>query len=153
LDTEHDDGGRVVVDKFLRLKNHPNIFALGDCANIIDEKTGRPYPPTAQHALREAKVASENITSDLRGRTDLQKEFDYESKGSMAKIGKRDGVALMMGHKFQGMVAWFLWKQYYLATLPVTEKKVRVAFDWFIDLFFPKDITRLGELKEKSFRG
>ncbi len=153
LDTEHDDGGRVVVDKFLRLKNHPNIFALGDCANIMDEKTGRPYPPTAQHALREAKVASENITSELRGRTDLQKEFDYESKGSMAKIGKRDGVALMMGHKFQGIVAWFLWKQYYLATLPVTEKKIRVAFDWFIDLFFSKDITRLSELKEKSFRG
>ncbi len=153
LDTEHDDGGRVVVDKFLRLKNHPNIFALGDCANILDKKTGKPYPPTAQHALREAKVASENITSELRGRTDLQKEFDYESKGSMAKIGKRDGVALMMGHKFQGIVAWFLWKQYYLATLPVTEKKIRVAFDWFIDLFFSKDITRLSELKEKSFRG
>jgi len=50
-------------------------------------------------------------------------------------------------------MAWFLWKQYYLATLPLTEKRMRVAFDWFIDLFFPKDITRLGELKEKSFRG
>ena len=70
----------------------------------------------------------------------------------MAKIGKRDGVALMMGRKFQGITAWFLWKQYYLATLPITEKKIRVALDWFVDLFFSKDITRLSELKEKSLR-
>lgn len=150
LDTEHDRSGRIVVDKLLRLKNHPNIFALGDCASIMDEKTGKPYPPTAQHAIREAKVATGNITANLRERDDLQKEFDYESKGSMAKIGKRDGVALMLGHKFQGITAWFLWKQYYLATLPLTEKKIRVAFDWFIDLFFSKDITRLSELKERS---
>ena len=79
--------------------------------------------------------------------------FSLPHMGNVTKIGKRDGVALMMGHKFQGIVAWFLWKQYYLATLPVTEKKIRVAFDWFIDLFFSKDITRLSELKEKSFRG
>ena len=151
LDTEHDKGGRIVVDKYLKLKTHPNIFALGDCANILDEKTGMPYPPTAQHAIREAKVATCNITSEIRGKSDLQTQFDYESKGSMAKIGKRDGVALMMGHKFQGLSAWFLWKQYYLATLPLTEKKIRVAFDWFVDLFFSKDITGLSELREKSF--
>jgi len=151
LDTEHSPRGNVVVDKFLKLKNHPNVFALGDCASITDDRTGKPYPPTAQHAVREAKIVSENIISSVRAEIfhllNPQKSFVYNSKGSMAKIGKRNGVALVMGNKIHGFAAWFLWRQYYLFTLPTTEKKFRVAIDWFADLFFPRDITILGGVK------
>jgi len=146
LETEHSPRGNVVVDKFLKLKNHPNVFSLGDCALIIDERTGKPYPPTAQHAVREAKIVSKNIISLIRA-NDSEKPFVYDSKGSMAKIGKRNGVAFLMGNKIHGFVAWFLWRQYYLSTLPSTEKKFRVAIDWFADLFFPRDITILGGVK------
>ena len=146
LETEHSPRGSVVVDKFLKLKNHPNVFALGDCASIMDERTGKPYPPTAQHAVREAKIVSENIISSVRAKNS-QKSFVYQSKGSMAKIGKRNGVALLMGNKIHGFAAWFLWRQYYLFTLPTTEKKFRVAIDWFADLFFPRDITILSGVK------
>jgi len=65
----------------------------------------------------------------------------------MAKIGKRNGVALLMGKRIRGLAAWFLWRQYYLSTLPTTEKKFRVAIDWFADLFFPRDITILSGVK------
>ena len=151
LKTEHSPRGNVVVDKFLKLKNHPNVFALGDCASITDERTGKPYPPTAQHAVREAKIVSENIISSVRAEIffllNSQKAFVYDSKGSMAKIGKRNGVALVMGNKIHGFAAWFLWRQYYLSTLPTTEKKFRVAIDWFADLFFPRDITILRGVK------
>jgi len=146
LDTEHSSRGNIVVDKFLQLKNHPNVFALGDCASITDEKTGKPYPPTAQHAVREAKIVSKNIISSVKDENSL-KPFVYQSKGSMAKIGKRNGVALFMGNKIHGFVAWFIWRQYYLSTLPTTEKKFRVAIDWFADLFFPRDITILSGVK------
>jgi NADH dehydrogenase len=146
LETEHSPRGNVVVDKFLKLKNHPNVFALGDCASITDERTGKPYPPTAQHAVREAKIVSENIISLIRSKKS-EKPFVYDSKGSMAKIGKRNGVALLMGIKIHGFAAWFLWRQYYLSTLPNTEKKFRVAIDWFADLFFPRDITILSGVK------
>jgi NADH dehydrogenase len=146
LETEHSPRGNVVVDKFLKLKNHPNVFALGDCASITDERTGKPYPPTAQHAVREAKIVSENIISLIRSKKS-EKPFVYDSKGSMAKIGKRNGVALLMGNKIHGFAAWFLWRQYYLSTLPNTEKKFRVAIDWFADLFFPRDITILSGAK------
>jgi len=146
LETEHSPRGNVVVDKFLKLKNHPNVFALGDCASITDERTGKPYPPTAQHAVREAKIVSENIISLIRSKKS-EKPFVYDSKGSMAKIGKRNGVALLMGNKIHGFAAWFLWRQYYLSTLPNTEKKFRVAIDWFADLFFPRDITILSGVK------
>ena len=146
LDTEHSSRGNILVDKFLRIKNHPQVFALGDCASITDERTGKPYPPTAQHAVREAKIVSENIISSIKG-NDSQKPFVYQSKGSMAKIGKRNGVALVMGRRIHGFTAWFLWRQYYLSTLPSAEKKFRVAIDWFADLFFPRDITILSGVK------
>jgi len=146
LDTEHDKSGRVIVDSFLSLKDNPNVFALGDCATITDKRTGKPYPPTAQHAVREAKVVAKNIISVIKGGSS-QKPFVYESKGSMAKIGKRNGVALLMGKRIRGFTAWFLWRQYYLSTLPTTEKKFRVAIDWFADLFFPRDITILSGVK------
>jgi len=146
LETEHSSRGNIMVDKFLKLKNHPNVFALGDCASIIDERTGKPYPPTAQHAVRQAKTVSENIISSIRVK-DSEKPFVYSSKGSMAKIGKRNGVALLMGKRIHGFAAWLLWRQYYLSTLPTTEKKFRVAIDWFADLFFPRDITIISGVK------
>ena len=146
LDTDHSSRGNVIVDKFLKIKNNSKVFALGDCASILDEKTGKPYPPTAQHAVREAKIVSENITSSIKG-DDAQRPFVFESKGSMAKIGKRNGVALLMGRKISGFSAWFLWRQYYLSTLPSNEKKLRVAMDWLADLFFPRDITILSGVK------
>jgi NADH dehydrogenase len=52
-----------------------------------------------------------------------------------------------MGNKIHGFAAWLLWRQYYLSTLPTTEKKFRVAIDWFADLFFPRDITILSGAK------
>ena len=143
LNTEHHKSGRIVVDDYLRLKNHKNVFALGDCALVLDPRTNTPYPPTAQHAIRQAKVVSDNLINAINQK-ETQSSFVYDTKGSMAKIGKKDGVALLMGKEFRGFSAWFIWKQYYLSTLPTNEKKIRVGLDWFIDLFFPKDITRLS---------
>ena len=141
LDTEHDKSGRILVDQYLRLPKHSDVFALGDCAFILDP-AGKPYPPTAQHAIREAKTVSKNLISTVRNRRQFS-IFDYSSKGSMAKIGKRDGVAKMLGINMTGFAAWFVWKQYYLSTLPVMEKRIRVGLDWFVDLFFTRDITKL----------
>ena len=142
LDVEHDKSGRLIVDKYLRLSKYPNVFALGDCAYILDSQN-QPYPPTAQHAIREAKIVSKNLISTVHGSNKFT-IFDYSSKGSMAKIGKRDGVAKMLGVNLTGFAAWFVWKQYYLSTLPVMEKRIRVGLDWFVDLFFPRDITQLN---------
>ena len=141
LDSKHDKSGRLIVDQYLRLPKYSNVFALGDCAFILDSN-GKPYPPTAQHAIREAKTVSKNLISTVRDNNSFS-IFDYSSKGSMAKIGKRDGVAKMLGINLTGFAAWFVWKQYYLSTLPVLEKRIRVGLDWFVDLFFTRDITKL----------
>ncbi len=146
LRTEHDKSGRVIADEFLRLQDYPEVFALGDCAMIIDKRSQLPYPQTAQHAIREAEIVAANLISVVRGHQKLV-PFVYATKGSMAKIGSRNGVALLMGHRFTGFSAWFIWKQYYLSTLPLMEKRIRVGFDWFVDLFFQRDITRLTHLR------
>ena len=124
----------------------------GECASIVDPRAGTPYPPTAQHALRQARVAANNIISliNRRGAADAKKViFDYKTKGMMALIGKRNGVGILFGHRVHGFTAWWLWRSYYLGNLPTLEKKLRVAVDWFIDLFFKRDVTMLKTVTAK----
>jgi len=148
INTEHHKSGKVIVGKQLRLNSHAEVFALGDCAYIEDPRTGKPYPPTAQHAIREAETVAENLIHKVKG-IGFQADFMYDTKGTMAKIGKKDGVALIGGHELRGFLAWLVWKQYYLTALPTMEKRIRVGLDWFIDLFFPRDITRLTSISDK----
>jgi len=122
---------------------------LGDCAFAVDSRSGNSYPPTAQHAMRQAKTVAENLENRIK-ETEIQKEFIYDAKGSMAKIGKKDGVALLLGREFRGFIAWLIWKQYCLSTLPTNEKRIRVGLDWFVDLFFPRDITRLSSVFDRK---
>ena len=146
---EHDKGGRVVVDKYLRLKKHPEVFALGDCAAIPDIDTGKCYPPTAQHALRESKIVVQNITRILAGDSNL-KEFSYHSKGMMATIGNKAGVASLMGRSISGILAWIIWRTYYLSHLPTFESKIKIGIGWAINLFFGTDLTLIGDTKSKN---
>jgi NADH dehydrogenase len=64
--------------------------------------------------------------------------------GQLAAIGKRTGVAHILGLNFSGFVAWFLWRAIYLSKLPRVEKKVRVALNWTLDLFFSKDLVHFS---------
>jgi NADH dehydrogenase len=148
LECHHDKSGRLVVDEYLKIPEYPNVHALGDCAIILDPITKKPYPQTAQHAVREAKVVANNLISSIHDTSDYQ-TFSYISKGTMAKIGKRNGVALLFNHKIHGLFGWFVWRQYYLSNLPSNSKKFRVALDWAVDFFAKRDTTRLRNLKEK----
>lgn len=148
LDCEHKSG-KIVVDELLRVANHSNVFSLGDCACIKDAKTGGFYPPTAQHALRESKVVAHNIRCMVTG-IGAQKQFNFESKGMMATIGKRNGIATLSGYRLSGTLAWLVWKTYYLAMLPTFEKRLKVAIDWTCNLFFKRDITLVRKIKKKT---
>jgi NADH:ubiquinone reductase (H+-translocating) len=155
LQCKHDNNGRMITNDYLEVQGHEDsVFALGDCASIIDPNTGKPCPPTAQHAIRQAKVAAENIISKTRESEHHKKKVvDYKTKGVMTLIGRRNGVGILLGHKVQGFTAWFFWRFYYLSTLPTVQKKLRVMTDWFIDLFFKRDVTRLKTpLEEKGIR-
>jgi NADH dehydrogenase len=132
--------GRLCADAFLEVEGWPGVWALGDCASVPDPATGRPYPPTAQHALRQGKVVARNIEAALRGAA--KRPFAFKTIGQLAAIGRRTGVANICGVNFSGFVAWWLWRTIYLAKLPRFEKKLRVALDWTLDLLFTKDIVQ-----------
>ena len=159
---EHDKSGRIVTDKYLQIKGFKNVYAIGDCAYIIDPNTAKPCPPTAQHAIREGYVAAENIISSIKKELKFaktidiknnekrkeitesdKKEFSYKTRGIMATIGKRNGVAMIFGHSINGIFAWGIWRFFYLTHLPTLENKIRVMVDWTVDFIFGTNLTRL----------
>ncbi|HZB74131.1 MAG TPA: FAD-dependent oxidoreductase, partial [Nitrososphaeraceae archaeon] len=160
-DCEHDQkSGKVISNDYLKLKGWNNVFAIGDCAYIMDPNTDKPYPPTAQHAIRQAKVAADNMISDIQRRISSSvaarsldrkvQKIEYETKGIMALIGKRNGVGVVFGFKVHGILAWWLWRMYYLGNLPSMEKRLRVTIDWIIDVLFKRDVTRLRVTSERE---
>lgn len=144
LSCDHDKSGRIMTNNYLEVAGFTDsVIALGDCACVTDPNTGKPYPPTAQHALRQGKIAAINLISKIEDKENHKEPFDYKTKGVMTLIGKRNGVGIILGHKVHGFVAWWFWRSYYLVNLPTVEKKLRVSVDWIIDLFFKRDVTRL----------
>lgn len=149
LECEHDKTGRILTNNYLEVEGYSDgVFALGDCACIMDPNTDKPYPPTAQHAIRQGGIVANNIAAAIRRikgtKTGNKKtKFDYKTKGMMALIGRKNGVGILMGYRVHGFVGWVIWRFYYLSTLPTVQKKLRVMVDWFIDLLFKRDVTRL----------
>lgn len=139
------DRGRLLVSEFLELDEWPGVWALGDCAAVPDSRTGAFHPPTAQHGLREARIVAHNVVAAIRGTQKMR--FNYSTFAQLAAIGRRTGVASIMGINFSGFLAWWLWRTIYLSKLPRLEKKLRVAFDWTLDLIFSKDLVQFQEIR------
>lgn len=133
--------GGIVTDATCRVPDHPNIWALGDCAEIpIPGKEGT-YAPTAQNAIREGKRVGQNIAAVIRGQQPAP--FKYTPVGELAVVGKHAGVAVLYGFHLKGYIAWWMWRMIYLAKLPRFSQRFRVAMDWFLDSLFGFDIAQL----------
>jgi len=140
--------GKVIVNDFLETVDFPGVFAIGDCALHIDPETQRPLPPTAQIAEAQAKIVAKNLTSLIKN--SKKEKFVYHSKGQMAIIGKRSGIATFLGMNISGFWAWLIWRNVYLSKITTFDKKIRVFLDWSIDLFFDRDISRLKLMKRET---
>jgi len=142
------DKGKLIINDFLEVPDFPGVFAIGDCALFLDPETQRPFPPTAQIAEAQAKVAAKNLISLIKNSE--KKKFVYHSKGQMAIIGKRSGIATFLGMNISGFWAWLIWRNVYLSKIATLDKRIRVFLDWTIDLFFDRDISRLKLMKDKT---
>ncbi|RNJ80082.1 MAG: NAD(P)/FAD-dependent oxidoreductase [Nitrosopumilus sp. B06] len=145
--------GKMVVNEYLEVADFPGVFAVGDCAMCIEPGSQKPYPPTAQVATVQAKAAIRNLTALVRGKK--KEAFAYKTRGQMAIIGKRTGIATILGMNVSGFWAWIIWRNVYLSKIPTFEKKFRILLDWVIDLFFDRDISRLRLTRryvEKEYR-
>jgi len=152
LPLETDRRGAVVVESTMSVAGHSGVWAVGDCAALKDGKTGNPCPPTAQFALREARVLARNIRAALQVRP--LEPFHFDSLGALCVVGHHTACAELTvpfvrqkAMRFRGLLAWLLWRGIYLGKLPGLERKIRVLSDWVIELFFPRDIVQTIELK------
>jgi NADH:quinone reductase (non-electrogenic) len=152
---ERDKRGAVKVDFTLAVPGYPGVWALGDCAAGNDAKTGKPYPPTAQFAIREAATVARNIAAQLGGRP--LKNFHFNSLGALCVVGHQTACAELSvpfarskSVRFSGLLAWLMWRGIYLSKLPGMERKIRVLMDWTIELFFPRDIVQTIDLEKEK---
>lgn len=147
LDLPKDKGGRVITDACMRVPGHDGLWAVGDCASIPDAQ-GNPYPTLAQHALREGKVLADNIAAVLRG--DEPRPFVYKTRGTMAALGHRRGIADLMGLKVWGFLAWWVWRTYYLMQMPRWERRLRIMADWTVGVLFRPDAAKIDLTDEPA---
>jgi NADH:quinone reductase (non-electrogenic) len=144
------DKGRLLVNSFLELKDYEGIvWALGDCA-AAKTKAGNSVPPTAQHAIREAKTVAHNIAAAIRGGS--RSEFAFEGLGKLGSLGHFSAVAEILGIRISGFLAWLLWRGIYLSKFPGFSQKVRIGLDWLTALLFPPDLVQLKMLRESDIR-
>jgi len=133
--------GRIVVNPDLSVLDTPGLWAVGDCARVVNAHDGKLAPTTAQFAVREARHAAASILAVLNGAP--SRAFNYKARGSMAAIGHRNGVADVFGIPISGLPAWLLWRAYYLSQMPTLRRKLRIFVEWTWGMLFPTDITHL----------
>ena len=135
-----DKGGRIVVNESLQIPNCPNVFVVGDMASFMPTGAERPLPMLAQVATRQGEHTGMNIKKLVDGKPLVP--FKYKSLGELASLGRGHAVANIFGLKFQGFIAWFIWRTIYLFKFLSGAKRLKIAMDWTMNLFYPRDITK-----------
>lgn len=144
-------GGWITPDATFAVPGLGRVWALGDCASIVDSRTGRRMPSTAQHAIREGPVAAANVLAVLDGRAPTP--FAYDQLGMLVSLGRYKGVGEVLGIKVSGFVAWFLWRSYYLMRLPSWDRRLRVALDWTLEVLLGHDVTEISMRRTRTRPG
>jgi NADH dehydrogenase len=143
-----DDKGRLPCAANLTVKGVTGVFAAGDCAAVPDLSKNDPNAftsPSAQHAVRQAKVLAANVAATVRG--GALRDYRHAYVGSVASLGLYRGVAEIYGIKLRGIVAWFMHRTYHVSRMPTFNRKVRVLADWTGALFFKREIVSLGQVQ------
>ncbi len=133
--------GRIKTTNTMQVPNYDWLWAAGDCA-AVPMKNGEICISTAQFAMRQGALLGKNLNAFLRAET--VKPFTFTGLGELAAIGHMTAVAEIMGMRFSGFIAWWMWRTIYLAKLPGLDRKLRVMIDWTLDIFFPRDINVLS---------
>ncbi|MDQ4031326.1 MAG: NAD(P)/FAD-dependent oxidoreductase [Actinomycetota bacterium] len=144
-----DDRKRLRCTTTLQVVNCPDVFSAGDCAAVPDLTSNDPNAttsPSAQHAVRQAKVLADNIIAQLRGEP-LQ-HYKHRYAGSVASLGLYRGVAEIYGIRLRGIAAWFMHRTYHLSRMPTFNRKVRIVADWTAALLFHREVVALGQIND-----
>jgi NADH:ubiquinone reductase (H+-translocating) len=124
---ELDRAGRVMVEADCTVRNHPEIFVIGDLAHFAHQ-TGKPLPGVAQVAMQQGKYAARLIIARLEGRT--LPPFHYRDLGNMATIGRASAVADLGRLQLTGFLGWAAWLFIHLINLVQFQNRVLVVTQW-----------------------
>ncbi|MER5878528.1 NAD(P)/FAD-dependent oxidoreductase [Streptomyces sp. NPDC060235] len=139
--------GRLLVDPFLQVPGHADVFACGDAAAVPDlEKPGEYTPMTAQHAWRQGKIAAHNVAASLG--VGERRAYRHRDLGFTVDLGGVDAAANPLGVPLSGPLAGAVTRGYHLAAMPAN--RVRVAADWFLDAVLPRQSVQLGLVRAWS---
>jgi len=133
--------GKLVTEPDMRLPGYSNVWAVGDCATIINSYDNKPSPPTGQFAERQGRQVAENIIRVLKNQP--TKPFRFKPLGQLCSIGRHTGVAELFGFHISGFLAWFVWRGVYLFKLPSWARRIQVGFDWAWEIIFPRDLSSI----------
>ena len=142
--------GRIETAPDMSVPGRPGVWALGDCAAVVNAHDGQLSPPTAQFATRQAEQLSENLVYSLRGEPTVP--FSYRSRGQFSNIGHQRAVAEVYGVRMAGVTTWILRRGVYLANFPTLHRKIRVLFEWIWVCLFPADIAHLSLSRTTDLR-
>jgi NADH:ubiquinone reductase (H+-translocating) len=161
-DLPRDARGRITCLPTLQVVDSPNesdggrsggrvvdgAWSAGDCAAVPDltGPVGAYCSPSAQHAVRQAKVLADNIRRVIRGREPVP--YKHKHVGSVASLGLHKGVAQVYGVKLTGFLAWLMHRTYHMTRIPSFNRKVRVVVDWTLALFLKREVVALGQLHD-----
>ena len=133
--------GRIQTTETMQVPGYDWLWSAGDCA-AVPMQNGEICPSTAQFAMRQGALLGKNLNHFLRA--EPTKPFTFKGLGELAAIGHMTAVAEVMGLRFSGFIAWWMWRTIYLSKLPGLDRKLRVMIDWTLDIFFPRDINLLS---------
>ncbi|AGZ38888.1 NAD(P)/FAD-dependent oxidoreductase [Actinoplanes friuliensis] len=139
--------GRLVVDEFLNVPGHPDVYACGDAAAVPDlTRPGEITGMTAQHASRQGTTVAKNIAASYgRGRRRAYKHHDL---GFVVDLGGLDSAANPLGVPLSGLPAKAVTRGYHLLSMP--GNRVRVAADWLLDAVLPRQGVQLGLVRSSA---
>lgn len=133
LPAEFDKSGRISVEKDTSLPGFPEVFIIGDVANLTDIK-GKKVPGVSPAAMQMGRHAAKIVKKELKEFRKIpvseRKPFKYFDKGTMATIGRSKAVAEVGGLKFSGLFAWLLWLAVHLLFLVGFRNRVAVLLQW-----------------------
>ena len=135
-----DRAGRVKVSQDLSLPEHPEVFVIGDLADIKD-KAGKPVPGVAPAAIQQGKAAAKNVWRSIQGKT--REPFEYWDKGSLATIGRGAGIAEIGRLHLSGLVAWIAWLTVHIFFLIGFRNRMTVFIQWAWAYFTSQSGARL----------
>ncbi|HYG33890.1 MAG TPA: FAD-dependent oxidoreductase, partial [Clostridia bacterium] len=136
LGVELDRAGRIKAAPDLSLPGHPEVFAIGDIASLLQEN-GKPVPGVAPAAMQMARHVAQVINTQLD--TGVQESprpaFRYRDKGNLATIGRSAGIAQFGKVKLDGFLAWLAWLAVHLVFLIGFRNKIAVFVSWVYSYF------------------